>query len=428
MAPLCGFINVDYHQHVQLLTAEEVAERLGVKRSTVYAYVSRGTLRSHRDATGRRSRFAAAEVEELARRGRPRRTSRSPALDFPVRTALTRIDDHGLTYRGHDALHLATVATFEQVAELLWTGALPGTPPRWPDGEPAGFEHAAHIPGIDAATDRLRLAVVLAGASDPFRSELRPAAVAATGRRLLGAMVAALATPDAGGAPAPEPPRLRLPGSRASLAGTVAGRSWAALAPRRPRSGMVRALNAALVLLADHELATSTLAARVAASARADPYAVVLAGCGPLAGPLHGGASRAAHLMLQAAAGAAGPAGAVADAIATHGRCPGFGHPAHLYPDGDPRAAVLLDALRAAASDTRAMRVVEELLEVASQRLPVPPNIDLALAALTFVADMAPGAGEAIFTVARSAGWIAHALEEYEEPPLRFRARAVGGR
>lgn len=395
-----------------MLSADEAAERLGVKVTTLYAYVSRGHLTSHRDRDGRRSRFDPKEVEELARRGRPRRSSRPPALDFPIATQLTRIADHRLTYRGHDATELARSASFEQVAELLWTGSLPGDAPRWEGTTPEVPE------GIEAPGDRLRAAVAIAAADDPFRAELHPAAVVATARRLVATLVAGL-SPD----PSPSVPRLRLPDARAGLEGTVAGRTWAALAPRRPRSGMVRALNAALVLLADHELATSTLAARVAASTRGDPYAVVLAGCGPLAGPLHGGASRAAHLMLAAAAGPAGPRGAVADVLRTHGTLPGFGHP--LYPDGDPRATALLDALRGPAGGTRAMRVVEELLDAARSRVPLEPNVDLALAALTFVADMPPSAGEAIFTVARSAGWIAHALEEYEEPPLRFRARAV---
>ena len=48
-------------------------------------------------------------------------------------------------------------------------------------------------------------------------------------------------------------------------------------------------------------------------------------------------------------------------------------------------------------------------------------NIDLALAVLTLSSGMAPEAGEAVFAVARTAGWIAHALEEYEERPLRLR-------
>jgi citrate synthase len=102
---------------VSLLTAAETADRLGVKLPTVYAYVSRGHLRSRRKPGSRRSWFDAAEVERLARRGRPRRTTRPPALDFTIETALTSIDDHDVRYRGRSALVLARTDPFEAVAE-----------------------------------------------------------------------------------------------------------------------------------------------------------------------------------------------------------------------------------------------------------------------------------------------------------------------
>src|SRR5687767_6541508 len=103
------------------LTAAETAERLGVKVATIYAYVSRGALSSHRAPDGRTSLFAGDEVEALARRGRPRRSTRPPSLDLVIETRLTAIVDHQVRYRGHDAAALARSATFEQVAELLWT-------------------------------------------------------------------------------------------------------------------------------------------------------------------------------------------------------------------------------------------------------------------------------------------------------------------
>ena len=59
-----------------------------------------------------------------------------------------------------------------------------------------------------------------------------------------------------------------------------------------------------------------------------------------------------------------------------------------------------------------------------AQALPAA-NVDFALAALSWAGGMVPAASETIATVARMAGWVAHGLEEYEEAPLRFRARAV---
>jgi len=358
----------------------------------------------------RTSLFDADEVEALARRGRPRRATRSAALDFAIETRLTSIDAEGLRYRGHDVTHLARTATLEQVAELLWTGELPTSSPSW---EPVALE----MPPVDGVRDRFRLAVTLAAANDPVRGDLRPAAVVRAGQDLIGALVGALTIAGDG-----RIPRLPLPGFAEPLRGTVAGRLWSRLSPSRPRPGLLGTLNAALVLLADHELAVSTLAARVAASARADPYAVVLAGLGPLSGPLHGGAGRLARDVLDAAA-VDGPGPALGRALEVYGAYPGFGHP--LYPDGDPRARLLLDLVRAAAGGSRAMSVADGVVSTAQRRVPVEPNVDFALAVLGTVASMPPDTSEVLFTVARSAGWLAHALEEYEEAPLRFRPRAV---
>jgi citrate synthase len=192
-------------------------------------------------------------------------------------------------------------------------------------------------------------------------------------------------------------------------------------------------LDAALVLVADHELAASTVAARVAASVRADPYAVAAAGLATVSGSLHGGASLAVEALLAeierpglAPRQAKLQAGRVLGERLRRGeRLRGLGHP--LYPDGDPRAAYLLARLRRAAGGSPRMAVVDALLAATRRRGLPPPNVDLALAALGHVTGMTRGAGEAIFAVARVAGWIAHALEEYERAtPIRLRAVYTG--
>jgi citrate synthase len=204
-----------------------------------------------------------------------------------------------------------------------------------------------------------------------------------------------------------------------------------------PDPALVEVLDAALVLVADHELAASTMAARVAASVRADPYAVVSAGLAAASGSLHGGASLAVEALLAEIARpvaerpavsrrASQQAGRVLGERLRRGeRLRGFGHP--LYPDGDPRAAHLLARLRQAAGGSPRMAVVDALLAATRRRGLPPPNVDLALAALGHVAGMTRGAGEAIFAVARVAGWLAHALEEYERAtPIRLRAVYTG--
>ena len=395
---------------MQAMTADEVAARLAVKVDTVYAYVSRGVLRRWKDPTSRTSRFDPAEVEVLARRGRPRRASRPPALDFTIHTAITTIGDHAISYRQHSALTLARTATFEEVAHLLWTGQRSVRPAVW---------RAAPVvvPDVPAARDRLRMAVVMAGAADPFRADLSVSAVVQRAGSLIATMTEAV--PPTG---CSRSARLTLDDGAPPRRGTIAGRLWGRLAAVRATPELVAALNAALVLLADHELAASTLAARVAASARADPYGVVLAGLGPLSGPLHGGAPlRAGRLLHEASE--SGPDAALARALEVHGAVPGFGHP--LYPSGDPRARVLLELLRRASPGHPAIGVADRIVATVRRRGQLEPTVDFALAALARITRMPDDAGEVIFAIARSAGWIAHGIEEYDEEPLRFRARAL---
>src|SRR5215470_19695508 len=89
--------------------AAEAARRLGIKQASLYSYVSRGVLSSHKSGAGRASLFSAHDVELLARKGRPRWVPR--AGDLVIETAVTEIADDQLRYRGHDAIALATRLT-----------------------------------------------------------------------------------------------------------------------------------------------------------------------------------------------------------------------------------------------------------------------------------------------------------------------------
>jgi len=433
----------------EFLTAAQAAQQLGVKPATLYAYVSRGIMRRDRAVDGRSSLFDAREVERLARRGRPRRPV--GVADITVESAITEIAGDRLRYRGLDVIRLAASRTFEDVAELLWTGELPTTRPgRVPGadriaGPSRGAQadrgrRAAQPPGpvpwratpaalaagrgaqtaLPAGTlplERLQVIVPAMAATDPLRLQLDPAAVIAAGRSIIAGLVDCL--PPAGqpsAAPDSDDPISDYP---------IADRLWSRLCDRRASPALRRALSAALVLLADHELAASTLAARAAASVRADPYAVVETGMGAVSGALHGGASLGAEALLAAASGPADVPRVVGELLRRGEKVPGFGH--FVYRAGDPRAVLLLDLVRRAAPKSRALAVAEAVLaEVRHKSLP-EPNIDFAIATLVQVAGMLRGSGETVFAVARTAGWIAHALEAYAGPgPLRPRAVYTG--
>ncbi len=393
------------------LTTTQAAHRLGVKPATIYAYVSRGMLVTQPSADGRHSLFSASQVELLAHRGRPRQASRANSLDFTIETAITSISQQHLKYRGHDAIDLSRMATFEQVANLLLMGSLDDHVP-WP-------VRSLTVPTASSVFDHVSLTSIVAGAADPFRNDLSPNSVAHITRTLISAVVD---SPAVNG----RIPRLQL--NDATYRSTIAGRLWARLSERRPLPGLVAALNAALVLMADHELAVSTVAARVTASTRADPYAVIGAGVAAVSGPLHGGASRAARRMLEAAMlqsehGTQGVERAAGEALKLHAMYPGFGH--KVYKNGDPRADELLSLLRLTAGGSKEMSVVDGIIAAVRKRRDIRPNIDMALAAFGLVAGFPEDSGESIFAVARIAGWSAHAIEEFAEEPLRFRARAV---
>ena len=399
------------------LTAAEAAARLGVKPATLYAYVSRGLLGRERSPGRRTSTFDPAEVERLTRRSG--RRGRRPAGELVVESALTAIEGGALWYRGLPVTELAATRTFEEVAEWLWRGRFPG-PTRWragPAALAAGRRAQAALPEGALPLERLQVIAAALAAGDDLRLELHPDAVAAAGRALIAGLAGCL--PRLGRPPAPN-------------AG-IAARLWSCLSPLEPGPALLAVLDAALVLLADHELAASTVAARVAASVRADPYAVAAAGLATLSGSLHGGASLAVEALLAeieqpglALRQAKMRAGRVLGERLRRGeRLRGLGHP--LYPDGDPRAAHLLARLRRAAGGSPRLAVVEALLDATRRRGLPPPNVDLALAALGHVAEMTRGSGEAIFAVARVAGWLAHALEEYDRAiPIRLRAVYTG--
>ena len=205
--------------------------------------------------------------------------------------------------------------------------------------------------------------------------------------------------------------------------GSIARRLWSRLSPRRPTADVVRLLDAALVLLADHELAASTLAARVTASTWADPYLVVQAGLAALGGPLHGGASsQARQLIHEVGSGDATAAEAIGRRLRDDQLVPGFGH--RIYHDRDPRAEALLELLPSSGRAARSAGAERALVAAMHDRGLPFPNIDFAVAALAERYDMIEQAGEVIFAVARTVGWLAHAAEEYQHR-LRFRTRAV---
>lgn len=383
------------------LTADEALARLRTKPQTLYANVSRGRIAARPDPDDpRRSLYRQDDVERLATRGRGRRGANAVAAESiawgePVlETAISTIAEGRLVYRGVDAVALSETESLETVASLLW--GLDGAVASGDVTSPSAPRHRGSG-GAGAEADcadlvsAYRFVAELAATEMPTVGRSRTVLLA-DAQRVVGQVAHALAGPG------DDPMHRRL------------ARHWG-------RPGAEDALRRALVLLAEHELNASTFAARVAASTGAPLAAAVMAGLAALSGPLHGTAS---HSMagLVAAAKAHGPEQAVREALQLGQPLPCFGH--RLYPDGDVRAAALMASFPVPELFAAIAKAGEAVMGE-------QPNIDFALAAMTAAFDLPREAPLEIFALARSVGWIAHALEQVETGALiRPRARYVG--
>ncbi|MFD6699224.1 MULTISPECIES: citrate/2-methylcitrate synthase [unclassified Microbacterium] len=412
------------------LTAAQTAARLGVRTETLYAYVSRGLIARERGAHG--SLFDPLEVERFAR---TRRRATSPSHGAAraagadgsplavIDTDIALIEDGELWIRGVPIDELVAgegqPPRFDAIVRWLFART---DLPQWDalrlegSGSAAPSRVVAALPPAAGAFSRLLAAVATLAAEDPERYDLRAETVARVTTRLVAGLVDALPLLGVG----------QQNDSAASTSGTtggsVAARLWPCLTRLPPTPDRVRVLDAALVLLVDHDMAASTLAARAAASARAHPYAVVAAGFGALDSALHGAVSAAVHALLRQVRDGVDPAAALATATRLGGAgIPGFGQ--LLYPDGDPRARLLLRLMRETADPQAetALGLAEQLIAVVHARTGLYPTVDLALAVMALAWDMPADAGETVFAVARSAGWCAHAQDEYGRSPLRLR-------
>lgn len=368
----------------QWMSSEQVAAALGVRLSTLYAYVSRGVISREvvTDPAGQRvSRFWRDDVLALARaRNRPRAGAWAPLIESDV----TQLDASGrLAFRGVDVADCAGWG-FERTAchVLDMSGGV------W------RANSEATTPGAGRATDTIRWTVMQLAAQDEFREQIDPDHCRDVATSAVAASTVALT---------------------GLLDGTVAERLARAWAPDAADeawySAVTQAIDVALSVLVDHELTASTVAARAAAEVRADPWMVLLTGLAAMSGPFQAGASRAAVAALREW-----------DAVRTvpPAPVPGFGHKVYVGPD--PRAVLVLDCI--ATVSPAAVELINDLAVQMARVHSLHPNIDAALGGLILAANLPDDAGEVIFALARIPGLMAHAIEEYPHG-LRLRPRAL---
>ncbi|MBN9681927.1 MULTISPECIES: citrate synthase [unclassified Corallococcus] len=441
----------DHPVEEELLRAEEAAALLGVKRATLYTYVSRGLVRCVPEKGTKENRYLRADVERLktrhdARAGHAAVASGALRWGEPViDSSVSRISEEGLSYRGHDAVELATRGRrFEDVAELLWTGHLPLESTAWPAPETPWDTVGSTEPPVRGA--RYSTSERAASAS---RDALlvSPSALAAMLPRdtpplsALAALVPLLAASDAGRFAAPaEQDMLRArrlirhlgawvcvaqaPGrvSRALKEPTVAASLATAWDAKPKRTAEL--INLALVLCADHELNTSTFAARVTASSGADLYACISAALAAISGHRHGGACDRVEALIAEVGRPERAAQVVHGRLRRGEAVTGFGH--RLYLKGDPRTPPLVDAALSVKPEAPRVRVARAVMDTMRDAGHPPPSLDWGLVVLADALGLPSGAATVLFSLGRTAGWVAHVLEQREQGHLlRPRARYV---
>jgi citrate synthase len=417
----------------RFLSAAQAADALGVTRATLYAYASRGQLHSEPvPGDPKARRYQREDIERLRERKELRRdparaAERGLHWGSPVLpSGITLIQDGALYYRGQDALTLAEAATLESVAELLWDA----------DGSERGrlFEQPCPLSPRQLARLRtdtrdpiaiLQMALPLASARDSAGHDLRPAAVRRTGARIMR-LFTTIVAPNALRLARPELVEGRARSGQAGKPGAT--KEWIhvslqrAWAPRNPAVADV--VRTALILCADHELNVSAFTARCAASAGASPYDTVAAALAALKGNRHGGESARVSALLAEIGSPARTRSVVANRLRQGERIPGFGHP--LYPAGDPRGATLL-RLAERSGHAREWALVRGVRAAAADLLQELPNLDFGLAAIAHTYRLPEHAPLLLFALGRTAGWIAHAIEQYATATLiRPRARYTG--
>ncbi|MBN3763708.1 citrate synthase family protein [Burkholderia sp. Ac-20365] len=373
------------------MTQEEACASLGVRKQTLYAYVSRGQIEVRWDPEHTsRKLYRASDISALMKKrdlGRARKNIAASTMAWGepiINTHISTIVRGRLYYRGQDAIQLAASATLEEVAQLLWDSA---SLPRFPSFAPMEIDGSARA-RVYAA---MSVAAADGSSNDALDVERMHEESAALVGRLASAFVALDRDEEA-------PLHLRI------------ARAWQA----ERHAGLIRLT---LALLADQELTSSSFAARVAASTGASLGACMLAGLASFSGPLHGDAIARVYALIDEA-GRSGVEETVRRRLADSKSLAGFGH--ELYPQGDPRAACLLSTLKAS-------QTTRELIVCVDRLTGRPPTIDVALAALVEHCGLQRDAAFALFGIARSVGWAAHSIEQMTSGSLlRPRAHYIG--
>ncbi len=376
------------------MTAEEVADALGVSIATVYAYVSRGQIRSQRIPGAKSRKYWRRDVMRMLQGEKGDLSASSLQSKLVETTAITLITEQGHYYRGRPALALARTETLESIAALLWQanereifgGDLPRVPPDGP---------GARLPDDINPLQRAIAKLFTVEFANPRAYDLSPAGYRRSGADVVRCVAAAYVGADH---PSTAPVHEFLIDSLKA----------------DPR--YADAVRHFFVLAADHELDPTTYAVRAAANTGVTPYAAAIAGLVSSSGRrLIFGQSASVARLLDEIGAAADPRDPIVRRVREGKAVPGF--ESKNYPDGDPRAASLFDVLRTLCGDDPDFIRMQAAAAAVHEMTGAAPDFVLPSQLLARKVDLRHD-HSALIRVARVVGWIAHAMEQYHERDL----------
>jgi 2-methylcitrate synthase len=369
-----------------------------------------------------------ARLGPVTGEGAPKLAARGLEGVVAAATAICKVEDNSLVYRGYSIDELAPKAEYEEVAYLLLNGDLP-TRDELRDFKAELTKHRTLSPFLrqilqeasenGTAMDVLRTVVSASATEDPAEGDNSREAEYQKAVRLtakLPTILAAYMRRRKGQQPVPPEASLGHAANFAKMAGLD-----------HPRAAEI--LNTCFILQAEHGLNASTFTARIVAATNADMHAAVTAAFGALKGPLHGGATDTTMKMLEEIGSPDHVESWVANAIERKYLFSGFGH--RVYKTEDPRAKFLRRFASELQRDWKGPRffdIQEKLVAAIERQKPkMSPaaaakvnvvNVDFYAATTYTFLGIPADLGTSIFAVGRMAGWCAHIMEQHGDNRL----------
>ncbi len=391
---------MDYSKD-KYVSSTKAEELLGVKRSSLYSYVSRNKIKTKIDPKNKKKRLYSYEdiITLLERKnsfGAEKVAQNSLMWGEPVlESSITLINNNMLYYRGLSMTKLVKSYTFEQVASLIWTGD-------FNDATNYFTKEISSLNPISCSLIDLQQYLL-----QLEKKDLAP--LVSSNLKELGAKILVSITQDL-----TNDYNIRTPIPDKLAHHFCKDKKYAS-----------ELIKTSLIVIADHELNPSSFTARTVASTGANLFQVLVAGLSAMSGFKHGGAILRIELMINELRENMALDKNLRKRIARGDTIVGFGH--NLYPQGDPRAKILLNKVAKYYSDSKEFLIFKAIMDKCIELTHQGPTIDFALLTMTSVLKVSSDFALFLIAYGRIVGWIGQAIEEYQENRLiRPRAKYIG--